>query len=108
MLFAKFGEDGRLTEAHNDDTATEIPADAVALSAEQWSSRFDLRLVNGALVVDPADPVQPTSTQTILAKIVELESTVTNRRIRESVLGVDNGWMKLVDDQIADLRKGLT
>lgn len=41
----------------------------------------------------------------ILAQIVELEATVTPRRLREAAVGIDGGWLKDVDDQIADLRK---
>lgn len=43
----------------------------------------------------------------ILAKIAELEASVTTRRMREALLGTDNGWMKALDEQIATLRNGL-
>lgn len=37
-------------------------------------------------------------------QIVGLEATVTPRRIREAVLGIDGGWLAGVDAQIAALR----
>jgi hypothetical protein len=39
-----------------------------------------------------------------LAKIRELEATVTPRRLRESILGIDGGWLKALDAQIDALR----
>lgn len=40
-------------------------------------------------------------------KIAELEKTITPRRLRESVLGLDQGWLETIEAQIAVLRKGL-
>jgi len=40
----------------------------------------------------------------IFAQIAALEQTVTERRIREAILGVDNGWLVNVNNQIAALR----
>lgn len=50
---------------------------------------------------------QLTGNSLTLRKIAELEATVTDRRIREAVLGIDNGWLAGVNDQIAALRKSL-
>lgn len=55
---------------------------------------------------DPAD--LPTANQVTLAKIAELEASVTDRRIREAVLGLDSGWLKSLNDQVATLRATLT
>lgn len=41
-------------------------------------------------------------------QIVLLEASITNRRLREAILGVDNGWLANVNQQIADLRAQLT
>lgn len=57
-------------------------------------------------VPDPAD--EPTPNQIILSSIAALEATVTPRRSREAVLGLDNGWLKNLNDQIAALRAQLT
>lgn len=50
----------------------------------------------------------PPATPTIAQQIQTLEATVTDRRVREAVLGTDNGWLKNLDDQIAALRAQLT
>lgn len=44
----------------------------------------------------------------IKQQIFKLESDITNRRLREAVLGIDNGWLANVNQQIADLRAQLT
>ena len=36
--------------------------------------------------------------------IILLETTVTDRRLREAVLGVDGGWLANVNSQINQLR----
>lgn len=40
-------------------------------------------------------------------QIALLESRMTFRRLRESVLGTDNGWLENLDSQIAALRAQL-
>ena len=55
---------------------------------------------------DPAPP--PSTDELVLAQIAALEATVTERRIREAVLGIDNGWLKDLNDQIVSLRAQLT
>ena len=47
---------------------------------------------------------QPTANDLIMQQIADLESTVTERRYREAVLGIDNGWLKDLNDDIASLR----
>lgn len=48
-----------------------------------------------------------TGNDQIKSQIAQLEDSVTERRIREAVLGTDNGWLKNVDGQIAGLRAKL-
>lgn len=43
----------------------------------------------------------------ILKQISDLEITVTDRRLREAVLGTDNGWLTGINTQISNLRKGI-
>lgn len=43
----------------------------------------------------------------IYEQIALLEASVTDRRIREAVLGIDNNWLAGVNDQIASLRAQL-
>tara|TARA_R100000365_G_C2748574_1_gene80564 strand:- start:11494 stop:11781 length:288 start_codon:yes stop_codon:yes gene_type:complete len=51
---------------------------------------------------------QPSSADLIKQKIATLEATVTPRRIREAVLGIDGGWLADLNEQIAALRAQLT
>jgi len=46
-------------------------------------------------------------TREAMAKIVELESEITPRRIREAVLGLDNGWLLEQEALIATERTKL-
>lgn len=60
--------------------------------------------------IEPAFDSSPQSSanEVLLSQIRSLEVTVTERRVREAVLGVDNGWLKNLNDQIAVLRAQLT
>lgn len=40
----------------------------------------------------------------IIQQIIDLEKTITQRHIREAVLGIDNGWMAAIEVQIEKLR----
>lgn len=55
----------------------------------------------------PPAPVAPTPREEALSKIAELESTITPRRLREAVLGTDNGWLAGVEGQLKKLRAAL-
>ncbi|WP_441228019.1 hypothetical protein AB7813_08415 [Tardiphaga sp. 20_F10_N6_6] len=59
MLYAFIDEAGRITSAHNDDTVSELPEGAVALSDAQFETRFDLRYSGGEFIVDPLEPPVP-------------------------------------------------
>lgn len=50
----------------------------------------------------------PSNNDKIKQQIAELESQQTERRIREATLGIDNGWLKNLNDQIAALRSQLS
>lgn len=54
---------------------------------------------------DSLAPPPPEPPRNILTEIAEIESTITNRRQREAILGVDNGWLAAQDVKIAELRK---
>ena len=58
------------------------------------------RAAGGTEVPQPANPVVDPA----ILQIAVLERTLTPRRIREAVLGTDNGYLKSVDAQIAALR----
>lgn len=49
-------------------------------------------------------PETPPLPNPILLQIVELENQVTPRRLREAVLGIDNGWLEDIKEQIEVLR----
>lgn len=44
---------------------------------------------------------------TVLEQIAQIESTITQRRIREAALGIDGGWLAQKDAEIAELRKSI-
>lgn len=50
---------------------------------------------------------EPDAQSVILRQIRTLESSITIRRTRESILGIDNGWMASVEAQIEELREQL-
>lgn len=57
--------------------------------------------------LDPTIVTQNTETkrkQILLSQISVLENQVTQRRLREAVLGIDNGWLQNINKQISDLR----
>ena len=49
----------------------------------------------------------PSAADVVRQSIAVLEATVTQRRIREAVLGTDNGWLQNVESQIVALRAQL-
>jgi hypothetical protein len=62
---------------------------------------------NGWKEVTGAWPPPISQKDSTLGEIAALEMTVTSRRMREAVLGTDNGWLDGVNKQIIDLRKTL-
>ncbi|UCV02307.1 DUF4376 domain-containing protein [Dechloromonas denitrificans] len=80
MRFATFDADGRIDTAHNDDTVIKLPDGAVQLTDIQWESRFDLRLSDGALLLDPLVPA-------LDATILSTWSRVKAERDRRKNLG---------------------
>jgi hypothetical protein len=73
------------------------------------------KLVNGLPVLLTADEIAEQQARqaeweageqrrAIIQQIVELEAKVTQRRIREATLDIDNGWLRDLNDQIAALR----
>ncbi|CAK9249809.1 unnamed protein product [Sphagnum jensenii] len=66
------------------------------------STLVGFTLQNGVWAAPPVAPLTPKE------QIDILEMTVTARRMRESVLGIDNGWLLNVNNQIAALRGQIT
>ena len=45
--------------------------------------------------------------QSILLEIAKLESSITSRRIREAIAGIDNGWLEAKEEEIKKLRESI-
>lgn len=87
---------------------TKIPTEAVEITDEQWFEFINnngfRQFIDGA-IVEYIPPVQPNAE--LLLQINSLEGTITARRLREAVLGTDNGWLANIEDEIEDLRAQL-
>lgn len=66
-------------------------------------------LFDGTSFSKPAEqPPEPLAGNAlVLSQIAAIESQITARRIRESVLGVDGGWLSDADARIVALRASL-
>ena len=73
--------------------SVESPADCLANETFQYQK--------------PAEYI-PSNNDKIKQQIAELESQQTERRIREATLGIDNGWLKNLNDQVTALRAQLS
>lgn len=91
-----------------------IPADAVEVSPDEYETLMSGQSEGKHIVFNDQlgrpvleDPPAPSPSELILRQIRELEATITPRRLRESILGIDNGWLNELEQQITELRKGL-
>ena len=73
---------------------------------------FEYLLPHGSLKITDkeADGLKPkpSAQDLIKQKIAVLESQQTPRRVREAALGLDNGWLKNLESEIAALRSQLS
>lgn len=76
MRYVFFGADGRVDTSYNDDTVSVCPEGAFEITAAEWDRRFDLRLVNGVLDVDP--PPAPVD-QSRLSQLRATREQILNR-----------------------------
>jgi hypothetical protein len=96
-------------EIHGDN----IPADAVEITAEEHAALLDGQRQGKLITADGdgrpvlQDPPPITGNALILSQIATLESTISERRKREAILGTDNGWLAGIEAQIAALRAQL-
>lgn len=96
-----------------DNPDCNIPADAVKIPDEEYVALLEAQSSGKIIQADKkgypvaVDPPPPSAANLIKQQIATLESTVTERRIREAILGTDNGWLATVNAQIVALRKGL-
>lgn len=84
MRYAFFDAHGKIVESHDDQTITDIPEGAIELDDEQWSARFDLRVMGKALVIDRS-PVP----------VARLKNEVWNRIQAERDRRTDQGGYKV-------------
>ena len=111
MFYSKTTGGFYTREIHGDN----IPADAVEITVEKYQALLEGQSqgkiiaadANGyPILVDPPlpDPVPPT----ILEQITAIESTITNRRLREAALTEEGkAWLAAKDAEIAALRAQL-
>lgn len=83
--------------AINGSSLRAIDSESDLISGEVYSENFP-----------DAWPPSPSERDLITQQIASLEATVTERRYREAILGIDNGWLKNINDQIVMLRTKLT
>lgn len=106
--YAKLNEIG-LPVAFYDDGVNKIPEGAIDISEADWMECLEnqgrRKFVKG--VLKEYTPPPPTASEQALIDIRALEASITPRRIREAVLGTDNGWMADVEEQIEALRGNL-
>lgn len=91
-----------------------MPDDVVSITVEEWQALLAAQATGQVIQADSngnpvaVAPPAPTADQVIKNQIAALEATVTQRRVREAVLGTDSGWLAGVNTQIATLRATLT
>lgn len=88
----------------------EMEADPATTAPEVWgeglvgvasdAAQIGWPFTNGSFT--PPEVTEPVVTAK--EQIFILELSMTPRRLREAALGIDNGWMKAVNDQITALR----
>ena len=74
-----------------------LPAGSVQINDEEAEA---IRIAN--------TPPPLTGNALLASQISALEATITDRRLREAILGVDKGWLSNVNAQIASLRASMT
>lgn len=109
ILFSKSTGGFYDTDIHGD----RVPGDVKEISAERHRELMDGNCAGMTISADDdgfpilVDPLPQSHEDAIKSQISSLEATITARRLREAVLGTDNGWLAAVDQQIADLRAQL-
>lgn len=98
---------------YDTDIHTVIPDDAVGITNEYHATLMQGQTNGQEIKADKngfpvlAERVM-TQEQLIKSRIASLESKQTPRRLREAALGLDNGWLKNLESEIAALRSQLS
>jgi hypothetical protein len=89
------------------------PADAVEITVEEHAALLAGQTAGQCIAADSKgkpkliDRPPLSARDQALAGIIALETTITPRRLREAIIGSDNGWLAGVNQQIAALRTQL-
>lgn len=88
------------------------PDDAVEYDRSVFDSVVTNRPADQFMISNDGHPSliglpELTPNQIVLRQIAELEISISARRIREAVLGIDSGWLAGVNDKISVLREQL-
>lgn len=79
-----------------------IDEDGSVWAFEQDGSQDYLITASMKPYTPPAEAPEPSTKE----KIEALEASVTARRLREAILGIDDGWLADIDRRISALRGG--
>lgn len=106
-----FGADGVLAACYDSDfNGDKIPKQAKEVSEEIYervTTETDGTWILTGKEVKKIPFAGPSAQDQITFEIRTLEASITPRRIREAVLGMDDGWLASVDAEIAALRAKL-
>lgn len=86
MLYVTFGLDGRVNYAANDETVTELPENAYAVTQEQWDDRFNLLLVDGEVTYSPLGPVVPSPEEILASQSLKLQILISECNAQKNAL----------------------
>lgn len=109
-MYAKFiQEDGRWAFAFEqaDETWLDYPDEQHAALFQAINDALPAPKVIGIGpdgLPEVQDPPPLTGNAALMQKIIALEAQQSPRRLREATLGIDNGWLKNLNDQINTLR----
>lgn len=90
-----------------------IPLDAVEITPEHHAELIAAQSAGKVIVVGAdgfptlQDPSPLSGNDLVKGQIASLEAEITDRRLREAVLGTDGGWLKNQDAEISALRSRL-
>lgn len=109
MLFSKTTGGFYTADIHGEN----VPADAVEITAVQHAELLHGQTTGKVIVAGEdgnpflADPASPTEPELLRSEILTLEGEITDRRYREAILGIDNGWLAGQNANIEVLRAKL-
>ncbi len=96
-----------------DSRMTPETCEIIDIQCDDWIGGGAYKLIDGNLILTDygaefkSDRDAKLRRGEALAQIAALESSITERRKREAILGTDNGWLANIDAQIAALRAQL-